>query len=120
MALVTIAPTQIGMGVPIALAGGAIEIPNGTLITGGALRPLLFYVTNTGDAGTITVAAGTSIDEAPAMGAGALTLAIVGTSGAVLFRVESARHSQGGNISITYSAGMAGFIYAFETNVRSL
>ena len=119
MALVTITPMQVGYSSGTALTGGTIDTTDGARITGGAYRDILVYVNNTGVAGTITIAAGTAIDDAPTLGAGARAITVSGTATSV-FRVESARHSRAGNIEITFSASMAGNIYAIETQDRSL
>lgn len=119
MALVTITPMRPSLAAGTAWTGGTIDTTDGALITDGAERPILVYVNNTGVAGTITIAAGTAIDEAPRLGAGAVAITVAGTATSV-FAIESARHSRAGDIAITFSAGMAGNIYAVETGIRSV
>lgn len=119
MALVTINPMQVGMSSGTALTGGTIDTTDGTKITGGAYRDILIYVNNTGVAGTISILPGTAIDEAPTLGAGTATITVSGTATSV-FKIESARHSRGGDVYLAYSASMAGNVYAIETQDRSL
>lgn len=118
MALVEITPMQVGLSSGTVLAGGTIDTTDGAVILGGAFRDILVYVNNSGVAGTVSILPGTALDEAPTLGAGTVSIALAGTVRA-MFKIESARHSRGGDIRLNFSAGMAGNIYAIETQDRA-
>lgn len=119
MALISITPMRVSKTSGTALAGGTIDTTDGAKIVGGAYRDIIVYVNNTGVAGTISILPGTAIDDAPSLGAGTASIPVSGTATS-FFKVESARHSRGGDIYITFSASMAGNIYAIETQERSV
>lgn len=119
MALIEINPIRVGLTSGTALTGGTIDTTDGAKIVGGAYRDIVVYVNNTGVAGTISILPGTAIDDAPTLGAGTASITVSGTATSV-FKIESARHSRGGDVYLTFSASMAGNVYAIETQDRSL
>lgn len=119
MTLAQITAMQVQYSGATVLSGGAIDTTDGAKILNGADRPILVFVNNTGVAGNVTILAGTLIADAPLLAMGNQVHAIGGTSTGI-FLVESARHNRSGDISISFGAGMAGFVYAIELQDRSL
>jgi hypothetical protein len=73
---------------------------------------LLFYVDNTGPAGDVEIAAG-SYSPAIRQGLGIAYIPFGGTATGV-FRIEGARHVQGGQVFINFDSNMTGFVYCFR------
>jgi hypothetical protein len=118
MTRVTIPITEVGQVLavgstsPTALSGGSIIPGSGALVNTDDVSDLLFYVDNTGPAGDVEIAAG-SYSPAIRQGLGIAYIPFGGTATGV-FRIEGARHVQGGQVFINFDSNMTGFVYCFR------